>query len=112
VTTQLCHWCGNDTRHATAAAIEHSNSGPGRILYACPECMSLRRIIPLDQHPADSWGAPRYRTPRPPYQGGRYPTALTSVASVERPPEHRSPDVSDEKGGLRPFPTTPERPRP
>ncbi|MEU0661977.1 hypothetical protein [Streptomyces lavendulocolor] len=66
MTIQLCRWCGNDTQHATAAAIEHSNSGPGRILYACPGCMSLRRIIPLDQHPADSWGAPRYGKGRAP----------------------------------------------
>lgn len=63
---QPCRWCGNDTQHATAAAIEHADSGPGRILYACPGCMSLRRIIPLDQHPDDSYGAPRYGASPPP----------------------------------------------
>ncbi|MEU4348323.1 hypothetical protein [Streptomyces sp. NPDC023838] len=43
-----------------AIGIAHANSGPGWTMYACPPCKASQRLLPLDQHPADSWGFPRY----------------------------------------------------
>lgn len=57
---QTCDWCGYGTYKPIAVGISHANSGPGRTLYACPGCRKTHRLLPLDQHPADSWGFPRY----------------------------------------------------
>jgi hypothetical protein len=55
-----CDWCGYDHRDCVAVGIAHANSGPGRTLHACPTCLKIQRLLPLDQHPADSWGFPRF----------------------------------------------------
>lgn len=57
---RTCSWCGNDSDEGVAVGIAHANSGPGRTLYACQPCKTAKRLLPLDQHPADSFGFPRY----------------------------------------------------
>ncbi|MDJ0461540.1 hypothetical protein [Streptomyces sp. H27-C3] len=66
--SEICAVCGIDAAETVAVGLEHANSGPGRILYACLGCRQSRRILPLDQHPADSYGFPRFdyaMTPQP-----------------------------------------------
>ncbi|MFE3016678.1 hypothetical protein [Streptomyces sp. NPDC059256] len=55
-TNDHCAGCDECTDNAVAVAIEHANSGPGRTLYACPRCREKGRLLPLDEHPKDSWG--------------------------------------------------------
>ncbi|MFD9970660.1 hypothetical protein ACFWYA_21345 [Streptomyces sp. NPDC059011] len=55
-----CDWCGQRHGDCVAVGIAHANSGPGRTLHGCGACLKLRRLLPLDQHPADSWGFPRF----------------------------------------------------
>ncbi|NUK07449.1 hypothetical protein HRW18_05355 [Streptomyces lunaelactis] len=57
---QICDWCGNEGNDAITVGIAHANSGPGRNLYACPPCKTAHRLLPLDQHPAESFGFPRF----------------------------------------------------
>lgn len=57
---QRCDWCGNGTDKPITIGIAHANSGPGRTMYACPPCKTTKRLLPLDQHPADSFGFPRF----------------------------------------------------
>ncbi|MCK8676661.1 hypothetical protein [Streptomyces lichenis] len=60
--TQVCTWCAEPTDEPVSVAVEHVASGPGRVVYACPDCRRRHRLLPLDQHPADSWGEVRYET--------------------------------------------------
>ncbi|MEJ8631906.1 hypothetical protein [Streptomyces sp. MS2.AVA.5] len=58
--TETCYLCGNETDEPIAIGIAHANSGPGRTVYACSPCRLTKRLLPLDQHPADSYGFPRF----------------------------------------------------
>lgn len=55
-----CDCCGQDRSDCVAVGIAHANSGPGRTLHACGECLKTWRLLPLSQHPATSWGFPRF----------------------------------------------------
>lgn len=63
---ETCEWCGYDTNRPIAVGIDHANSGPGRTLYACRPCKEKKRLLPLDQHPGDSFGFPRNDYPATP----------------------------------------------
>ncbi|MER5971377.1 hypothetical protein ABT112_16835 [Streptomyces sp. NPDC002055] len=56
-----CHWHQGPTDRPTLIALIETGSGPGGILYACPSCMSIYRLRPLD--PAAS-GGPVYERRR------------------------------------------------
>ena len=69
---ETCDWCGYDIDEPIAVGIAHAASGPGRNLYACRPCKEMKRLLPLDQHPAHSLGFPRcdYAATVPARMGG------------------------------------------
>ncbi|MER5969224.1 hypothetical protein ABT112_05660 [Streptomyces sp. NPDC002055] len=61
MTRRLCNWHQDYTDRPTLIALIETGSGPGAILYACPECMRIYRLRPFD--PATS-GGPVYQRRR------------------------------------------------
>ncbi|WP_432093719.1 hypothetical protein [Streptomyces sp. bgisy100] len=55
MTRQVCHWHQGHTDRPTLIALIETGSGPGAILYACPDCMHVHQLLPFA--PAAS-GAP------------------------------------------------------
>ncbi|WP_432092210.1 hypothetical protein [Streptomyces sp. bgisy100] len=61
MTERPCNWHQGRTDRPTLIALIETGSGPGAILYACPDCMHIYRLRPLD--PATS-GGPVYQRRR------------------------------------------------
>lgn len=60
-----CGWCKSTAGPLTEVGFIESGSGQGWSYYACDGCMQEHRIVPLDEHTADSWGGVRYRPTEP-----------------------------------------------
>ncbi|MER5254383.1 hypothetical protein [Streptomyces sp. NPDC002855] len=58
--TKTCRECNEDTDEPVPVALEHVASGAGRVVYLCPLCRYALGLVPLDQHPRDSYGFPLY----------------------------------------------------
>lgn len=56
-----CWWCGTVRGPFTAVGFIEGATGAGRHLQACQPCVNALRLVPLDQHPDDTDGRPRYR---------------------------------------------------
>lgn len=56
-----CGWCETTADELVKVGFHEAGSGPGCNIHACPECVKAYRILPLDEHPPDSWGGVRYR---------------------------------------------------
>jgi hypothetical protein len=56
-----CGWCKTLLGELIEVGFHEAGSGPGAGIYACPPCLEEHRIVPLDEHPPDSWGGVRYR---------------------------------------------------
>lgn len=57
----VCGWCKTTVGELIEVGFVESGSGPGWFYYACHPCVDEHRILPLDEHPPDSWGGVRYR---------------------------------------------------
>jgi hypothetical protein len=60
-----CGWCEKAgavcSGELVVVGFVETNSGPGGWIWACPPCVEESRLLPLDEHPPDSWGGVRYR---------------------------------------------------
>lgn len=62
--TGQCGWCRTTAPPLTAVGFIEQGTSTGALIHACRACQDRHRIVPLEEHPADTDGAPRYR-PRP-----------------------------------------------
>lgn len=62
---QWCSWCKQPSLDPLLVSIIEVGSGPGRCVYACPDCVAAYRIKPIEDHPMDSDGSVQYELAAP-----------------------------------------------
>jgi hypothetical protein len=59
-----CTWHRDNADDTVLIRVIEVGSGPGAFLYACADCVTAYRLVPLQDHHEDGGGSPPYELSR------------------------------------------------